>query len=824
MHVRGRSALRIRRSSNNLLRLLHRRSPRVVAVVVLVLLITVLVMRPVSAAVAYRAAGTGNNAAGATTLSIAQPTGTLAGDVLIAVVSVRGGTGTTITPPTQSAPYDWKAVPSGSADSTTTLKSTTYYKIVGPSDSGPYVFTFNGTQKASGVIVGFTGVDIGDPIDVAGSQANASNTAMIAPSVTTTVPNAMLVAAYSTATGTTVTVGSSMTLAGQDASTGGSAATRTTSGTQYVLQATSGASGTKTMTAAATAVNIGHLIALKPAPTISQASYRLFANTDSTTASTPLAAIDTAASVEKDAQFRLRINLGVASGGSMATAVTTRTYTLQFAARGADNVCDSSFTSETYANVTASTVVRYSTNPTPADGATYVTSANDPTRSGITAVGQRYHESATMTMASTIPAGQDGLWDIVLSTSGASFGQRYCMRIVDGFGAVLNGSYSVMPEIVVATPTITQANYRWFTNADSATPGAPLVAQDTPITNVATGTPIRLRQRLAINVAALPASAQDFKLQYAEKSGSCDTAFSGESYTDFMQLVAMTDTQDPSSLSSSGIGIAWVNEANARLIDNTDAMVTGIANSVGQVTKILNVTGFNFNIPTSAIIDGIELTVQGSESPSGNSFGLMITGNNGDNIYSSGSGSLSTGSQEIFGSATDSWGITSATQINGTGIGINFQVQLPSLPQAPAMFVDGFQEKVYYRVPQSNGTLQYFDNTSVASGAVISSGGNDPVNGARPTVLQAYYETDPFVVSSSIANGSDGLWDFVFTTTGAAAGKTYCLRTVKSSGGLLDTYTNIPEISFASAGGPTLDQKTRGGQAVVDGVKSPYSF
>lgn len=68
------------------------------------------------------------------------------------------------------------------------------------------------------------------------------------------------------------------------------------------------------MTAAATAVNIGHLIALKPAPTISQASYRLFANTDSTTASTPLAAIDTAASVEKDAQFRLRINLGVASG------------------------------------------------------------------------------------------------------------------------------------------------------------------------------------------------------------------------------------------------------------------------------------------------------------------------------------------------------------------------------------------------------------------------------------------------------------------------------------------------------------------------------
>lgn len=252
-----------------------------------ILIFSLVVSRFAGAAISHRAAGLGNNAGGATTLNVSKPSGTQDGDILIAVISVRGGTSTTITPPA-----GWTLI--NSNDSTTILKSSIFWKQSSASDNNIQTFSFNSSQKASGVISGYSGVDTTSPVNAQNSQVNASSTSMTAPDVTTTVTNTMVIAAYSTATGTTMTAGSSMSLRGQAASTGGSAATRTTSGLQDIIQSATGSTGTKTMTAGTAAVNIGHTIALKPAASVSQVGYRFFDNTDSTSVTTAMAAKDTA--------------------------------------------------------------------------------------------------------------------------------------------------------------------------------------------------------------------------------------------------------------------------------------------------------------------------------------------------------------------------------------------------------------------------------------------------------------------------------------------------------------------------------------------------
>ena len=81
-------------------------------------------------------------------------------------------------------------------------------------------------------------------------------------------------------------------------------------------------------------------------------------------------------------------------------------------------------------------------------------------------------------------------------------------------------------------PAFTQSAYRLFNNVDSTDVGTVLADQDTAATLGATGAAFRLRALLHLDTAQLAASGQNFKLQFAQQSGTCDTAFSGETYAD----------------------------------------------------------------------------------------------------------------------------------------------------------------------------------------------------------------------------------------------------------------------------------------------------
>jgi hypothetical protein len=183
----------------------------------------------------------------------------VANDVLLAQITVRGGTGTTIT-----APAGWTLVRRD--DSTTTLAQAVFVLVAGASEPADYTWTFSPSQKASGGIIAYSGVNAAAPVNVHGGQANASSTSVTAPSVTTTVANARLVGFFGAARDTLFTPPAGMTEQWDIASTGGAATSRTASEEADEALGAAGATGTRVATAAAAAVNIGQLVALAPAP------------------------------------------------------------------------------------------------------------------------------------------------------------------------------------------------------------------------------------------------------------------------------------------------------------------------------------------------------------------------------------------------------------------------------------------------------------------------------------------------------------------------------------------------------------------------------
>jgi hypothetical protein len=188
--------------------------------------------------------------------------------------------------------------------------------------------------------------------------------------------------------------------------------------------------------------------AFGPSPTFNQSAYRFFNNLDSTDVGTPLANQDTVASLTSAGQaFRLRILLHVTN----KLALNGQSFKLQFAQRGADGLCDTSFNGETYTDVTTTTVIAFNDNPTPTDGSALTANANDPTHGADTIRNQTYEELNPFTNSvSVINSGEDGKWDFSLIDNGAPPGTTYCFRVVKADGTLLD-FYSVIPEITTAS-------------------------------------------------------------------------------------------------------------------------------------------------------------------------------------------------------------------------------------------------------------------------------------------------------------------------------------------------------------------------------------
>ena len=190
----------------------------------------------------------------ATTLVMGAPTAAQPGDVLVAGLTARGG-------PTVTPPAGWQLVRSDVNG--TTMRTLTYWHLVGTTEPLNYTWTLSSAQAAAGVIGAYRGVNATNPIDVSNGLVTTTQVRSItAPSVTTTGAGDALVAFYTMAATTTITPPSTLTPEGQGTCTAGTF--RASTEMADVTAQPAGATGNLVATALNSAANIGVLIALRP--------------------------------------------------------------------------------------------------------------------------------------------------------------------------------------------------------------------------------------------------------------------------------------------------------------------------------------------------------------------------------------------------------------------------------------------------------------------------------------------------------------------------------------------------------------------------------
>jgi hypothetical protein len=211
------------------------------------------------------------------TITLSKPAGVLPNDFLLAVVTVRGGTGTAI-----NEPSGWTLIRRD--DRTTELSQALYYKVAGAGEPASYAWTLTPAAKASGGIHAYTGVDNSDPFDGPDQVNTGTGTSVVAPSITTTTDNARVVMFFGAPNcgngGSFWTPGAGLTERIDVNAPGTPFSSRSNTGSGHFTQAIAGMTGTRTMTAVSSSNWIAQTVALRldntppsaPAPTISESS------------------------------------------------------------------------------------------------------------------------------------------------------------------------------------------------------------------------------------------------------------------------------------------------------------------------------------------------------------------------------------------------------------------------------------------------------------------------------------------------------------------------------------------------------------------------
>jgi PKD repeat protein len=212
---------------------------------------------------AFRAASSA--ATDTSSLSIARPN-TAPNDVMIASIGVRPATVTI------GVPAGWTLV--RRIDNGTHVSLVVFRKVSGTSEPVSYSWDVTGATWAAGGIQSFVNVDTVNPIDVEAGQATPTSLSHSTPSVTTTVANTMVITSHTFATSTTWTQPTGMTEAFDTQFQPVEQNLGLSIEGNHVVQATVGATGTKTATAAggsgAEGAGATHILALRPAVTLQQ--------------------------------------------------------------------------------------------------------------------------------------------------------------------------------------------------------------------------------------------------------------------------------------------------------------------------------------------------------------------------------------------------------------------------------------------------------------------------------------------------------------------------------------------------------------------------
>jgi len=228
---------------------------------------------------------------------------------------------------------------------------------------------------------------------------------------------------------------------------------------------------------------------------------------------------------------------------TMAWAIATTTNTQKNNVTGASNCVIAAIAS--FGGVATTSPINNSSSLPNASSATIATTGITPTATGTMILfGAHYSDNPAYSGYS----GTDLNFTEILddgSTSGADCGLALAysslMASTTNIGGrtATAGSCTGCPTVnngsliaINPAPTLEQRAYRWFSNLNSPAVGAASTI-NTPAIAPPQGTPFRLRMLLHFEgVGQLNSGATTTKLQFAQRSGTCDTSFTGESWTD----------------------------------------------------------------------------------------------------------------------------------------------------------------------------------------------------------------------------------------------------------------------------------------------------
>ncbi|WP_330166755.1 cell wall anchor protein [Corallococcus sp. NCRR] len=135
--------------------------------------------------IAYRSSATAGGST-RTSLSIAKPTGTAAGDVLLARIINRNNVAAVATPPA-----GWEFVRSD--QSASQIKAWIFYKVATASEPSSYAFTLDIASYMAGSISAFSGADTNNPVDAQTGQKNGLTASFNTPALSTSTSNGVAV-------------------------------------------------------------------------------------------------------------------------------------------------------------------------------------------------------------------------------------------------------------------------------------------------------------------------------------------------------------------------------------------------------------------------------------------------------------------------------------------------------------------------------------------------------------------------------------------------------------------------------------------------------
>jgi hypothetical protein len=202
-------------------------------------------------------------------LEIPQPAGLSLNDVMIASIGVTPSTAVV------TAPGGWTLIRRIDNASATSNSLLVFRKVATAAEPANYEWSVSGVDFAVGGIQAFFNVDTAAPLDVEAGQCtpqpacNVATNSHSTPSITTTVPNTMVVTSHTYASSRTWTPPAGMTEA-FDQPNGANNATGQSIEGNFVFQGAAGATGAMTATAAGNNdVGNAHILALRsPRPVL----------------------------------------------------------------------------------------------------------------------------------------------------------------------------------------------------------------------------------------------------------------------------------------------------------------------------------------------------------------------------------------------------------------------------------------------------------------------------------------------------------------------------------------------------------------------------